>query len=54
MIGNIKVIKNFSIKEINKTREALAIPPLVTLPVSTYNDAIRGAKDSITLHNPLK
>lgn len=54
MIGNIKVIRNFSTKEINKIREVLAIVPLVTFPVKKYNDAIRGAKDSITLHNPFK
>ena len=32
-IGSIKVIKKFSIKEINNTKEALAMVPLVTLPV---------------------
>jgi len=50
-IGNIKTIKNLSMIAINKTNEALAIPPLVILPDITYKVAINGEKLSIILHN---
>ena len=32
-IGNIKEVKKFSIKEMNNTKEELAIVPLVMFPV---------------------
>ena len=51
-IGNIKDTKNFSIKDIYNNNEALAMPPLVTLPVKTYKVAIKGAKHSIVLQIP--
>ena len=53
-IGSINFIKKFSIKEINKTNEELAIVPLVTFPVKIYSVAINGAKHSIVSLRPLK
>ena len=53
-IGSIKATKYRSVIAINNTNEAFAIPPLVIFPVITYNEAINGAKLSITLHKALK
>lgn len=52
-IGNIKVTIILSTIEVKSTNDDVATVLLVKLPVIKYKVAIRGAKDSIILHNDL-